>query len=1149
MKLSLNTRLVFGFTLAIVLVLAVGIISFLSFRAQTEEGALVKHTYEVINASDNIQKLLIDMETGRRGYRSTNDTSFLRPYEDALPKLMPAINDLRLLVTDNASQRTNVSALEEDVDKLLNFWGGLGTTAGDYTRQDIIDVTNREKGFMDGVRSVLKRMSAIEQRLLNEREERSANSILYTTWALFIGTALILIIVNILIGVIVKEFKTRKKAEIELQKSFEELAQLNASNVAQNWLLKGVGEVNHEMQGIAETSLLTAAILKSLVGYLNLPAGALFVFDGHKEKLRLRASLGLAGNVQQLYAPGEGFPGRAALGKEILVINDVPASYWTVASASGKASTGSLVCVPLWLNNELKAVIELGSFVPFRQSWLDLLKAVTNPLAIAVNAAEAQEKIMMLLEQVQEQKEELVHQQEELRQTNEELTRQTETLQASEEELRVQEEELRQINTELEERNEAVEVARQSLAQKARELEITSRYKSEFLANMSHELRTPLNSVLILANILSENKTGNLSEKQIEYAHIIHKSGADLLKLINDILDLSKIEAGKVELNIEETAVKTIREDIRQLFSVVADEKEINFSVNVDAAVPANIYTDIQRLEQVVKNLLSNAFKFTPAKGRVTLDIFIDARKTLQDKVLAATEQVIVFAVKDTGIGIGKEKQPLIFEAFQQADGSTSRKYGGTGLGLSISKELVKILGGEMRIESEEGQGSTFTIYLPTGNIKPQTNVVPSQEEGKIEEAPEVDESSITRQSKVADDRNYITKGDKVMLIIEDDPQFARIVQDFARNKKYKTIVALQGDEGLFYARTYRPSAIILDMQLPVIDGWSLLKIFKNDSFLKSIPVHIISAADESRLQSNGAIAYLTKPVAKDDLEKAFSLIGSHVSEQIKKILVLSGDYLKDDNLRNLIQERHFDVDCTYAHNVKEAVDAMKQATFDCIIADIGKDIEKGIEDLQQLRNGSPAKDVAVMIYLDSDISPADELKLKRVSNVIIRESSSAHDRLMDEMELFLYKIQEGGQGVVPQQNIIVADNNSLAHKKVLLVDDDMRNVFALSTALEEQQMEVSTASDGKDALEQLQANPGIQLVLMDIMMPEMDGFEAIRRIRNDLRLIKLPVIALTAKAMQGDKEKCMEAGASDYITKPIDTNRLFSLMRVWLSQ
>ncbi|RXK85629.1 response regulator [Filimonas effusa] len=1150
MKLSLNTRLAFGFTVAILLVLIVGGVSFLSFRKQITEGDLVKHTYEVITEVDDIQKLLIDMETGRRGYRGTADTSFLRPYEDALPRLRPSVNQLHLLVKDNDTQRENVIQLQEGIERLLSFWSGLGKTAAFYSKQDIINVTNQEKHLMDNVRVVLRKMSKDEDVLLKRREERNERSITYTTWTLCVGTVLILVIVIFLILVIVKEFRNRKKAELDLQKSFEELEALNSSNMAQNWLLKGVGELNKEMQGVGELSMLADAIMKSLVTYLQLPAGGLFIFDGNEGKLKLVSSMGLAGDVKKSYALGEGLPGRAGLGHELLEIKDVPAGYWSLESASGSGEAGLLVYVPLWLNEELKGVIELAGFKPLHPAQRDLLLTVVDSLATAINAAQAQERVRLLLERVQEQKEELEHQQEELRQTNEELTRQAEILQASEEELRVQEEELRQINTELEERNEAVEVARQSLVQKARELEVTSRYKSEFLANMSHELRTPLNSVLILANILSENKTGNLSDKQIEYAHIIHKSGSDLLKLINDILDLSKIEAGKVELNFEETSLKQIKNDIGQLFNVVAEEKDIAFAVNVDLSLPETVNTDVQRLEQVIKNLLSNAFKFTPAKGKVILDIYAESgKRTLQDRNLDVSEGLIAFAVKDTGIGIPEEKQPLIFEAFQQADGSTSRKYGGTGLGLSISKELVKILGGEMHITSEEGKGSTFTVYLPLNKVAAVAPaVVARQDEGKLDTA-EVDAASITPQTKVADDRNYINKGEKVMLIIEDDPQFARIVQDFARSKKYKTIVALQGDEGLYYARTYKPAAIILDMQLPVIDGWSLLKIFKNDSLLQHIPVHIISAADESRLSSDGAIAYLNKPVSKNDLENAFTLIGSHILAQIKKVLVLSGDYLKDDNLRTLMQERQFDVEPTYAHTVEEAVAVMKEVQFDCIIADIGKDVERGVEALQRLRNEAPVADVPVIIYLDSDISPANELKLKRVSNVIIRESSFARDRLMDEMELFLYKIQEGGPRPASQQPVAVTDNNILINKKVLLVDDDMRNVFALSTALEQQQMDVITASDGKEALEQLQQHPDIQLVLMDIMMPEMDGFEAIRRIRNQLKLTRLPVIALTAKAMQGDKEKCIEAGASDYITKPVDTNRLFSLMRVWLSQ
>ncbi|BAV08043.1 Signal transduction histidine kinase [Filimonas lacunae] len=1151
MKLSLNSRLYVLFTLAIFLVLVVGVRSYTAFQAQTEEGELVKHTYQVIAEADKLQKLLVDMETGRRGYRNTTDTSFLRPYYEALPNVALTSANIRRLVRDSSTQISKAYEMQQHIQNLLNFWESLGQEADSYDQEKRISVTRKEKELMDMVRHSVSDIIVTETALLKKRELKNAATIRTTNWVLIIGTLLILLIVITLIYIIAAEFRRRRRTEIELQKSLEEQEQLNDVNVERNWLLTGMTDVNHGTQGIDDLDALNKFVIDALIKYMELPAGALYYYDEETKLLELKAATGVTYTKKQ-FSLGEGVPGRAAEGKNILVVKDVPEGYWSIASGTGNTQKGCIICMPLWYNQELKGVLELISFAPMKQAWLDLLNAINNNLAITLNAAEGRARILNLLEQVQVQKEELEHQQEELRQTNEELTRQAEVLQASEEELRVHDEELRQINTELEEKNEAVELAKVALTQKAKELEITSQYKSEFLANMSHELRTPLNSVLILANILAENKGNNLNSKQIEYAQIIHKSGSDLLKLINDILDLSKIEAGKVELSFEAVSVKNITEDIQQLFHVVAEEKEVEFTVTTQPEVPATITTDIQRLEQVIKNLLSNAFKFTPKAGRVSLQFYYASSvSTIKGQPLADGEAVIGIAVTDTGIGISPVKQQLIFEAFQQADGSTSRKYGGTGLGLSISKELVRILGGELQVTSKEGEGSTFTILLPVNASAIQQHIattrpLPEEMDGDVAD---ITPLQVTEQTKVLDDRNKLAKGDKIMLIIEDDAQFARIVQDFARNKNYKTIVALQGDEGLYYARKYRPNAIILDMQLPVIDGWNLLKIFREDEMVKNIPVHIISAADEARLASNGAVAYLSKPVSKDDLEKAFSVLGEQVSAGIKKLLVVSGEYLKSNDLHGILQERHLDVNCTYAGNINEAITLIKETRFDCIIADIGKDIEKGIEEVQRLRNSIQGIEIPVIIYLDNDISASDELQLKRISNVIIRDSSFARDRLIDEMELFLYKLQEGAKKITPPQNITLVDNDILIGKKVLLVDDDMRNVFALSTALETQKMEVITASDGKDALDQLKNNPGIQVVLMDIMMPEMDGFEAIRQIRGQLKLTRLPVIALTAKAMQGDKEKCLEAGASDYITKPIDINRLFSLMRVWLSQ
>lgn len=1150
MKLSLNSRLYGLFTLAIVLVLVVGVRSYTAFRSQIQEGEQVKHTYQVIAETDNLQKLLVDMETGRRGYRNTNDSSFLQPYYSALPKVALVSANIRRLLRDSVTQINRAYEMQQNIQTLLQYWDGLGENAGSYSRQRIIDVTLHEKKLMDSVRTVITSIVADEQVLLKEKEKKNQASISTTNLVLIGGTVLILIIVIVLVIIIAAEFRRRRQAEIDLQKSVEEQEQLNQVNIERNWLLTGMTDLSHGTQGITDLEVLSESILQELIRYLDLPAGAMFLYKEEKKELQLTASVG-ASKIQKTLAYGEGIPGRAALQKDILIVKEVPENYWRMQSGTGGMVAGTIICMPLWFNNELKGVLELAAFTPPKQAWLDLLNGICSNLAVTINSVERRERILDLLGQVQIQKEELEHQQEELRQTNEELTRQTEVLQASEEELRVHEEELRQINTELEEKNESIESARSALGLKAKELEVTSRYKSEFLANMSHELRTPLNSVLILANILAENKSGNLNEKQVEYSQIIHKSGSDLLKLINDILDLSKIEAGKVELTYEDIAVRQIAGDIEQLFHVVAEEKEVKFEIVVEAGLPETIHTDVQRLEQVIKNLLSNAFKFTPKKGTVSLKFYHAAEiASLQSRLLGKEEMVVGINVTDTGIGISSVKQQLIFEAFQQADGSTSRKYGGTGLGLSISKELIRILGGEIQVYSKEGEGSTFTLLLPVhAQSATKTVGISTAGTGGSEEAVQKLAENINEQTHVPDDRHSLSKGDKVMLIIEDDPKFARIVQDFARNKNYKTVVALQGDEGLFYARKYRPSAIILDMQLPVIDGWSLLKLFREDEAIKNIPVHIISAADESRLQSNGALAYITKPVSKEDLEKAFSLLGAHLSDRIKKLLVVSGEYLKNNDLHNILEQRHLDVDCTYANGIDEAIGVTAATGFDCIIVDIGKNIDKGIEEVQRLRSGLSGAEIPVIIYLDSDISAAYELQLKRISNVIIRDSSFARDRLMDEMELFLYKLQEGARKPSVPQNVALADNDILIGKKVLLVDDDMRNVFALSTALEQQKMNVITASDGREALDQLKEHPDTQVVLMDIMMPEMDGFEAIRHIRGELRLLKLPVIALTAKAMQGDKEKCIEAGASDYITKPVDINRLYSLMRVWLSQ
>ncbi|HWB25601.1 MAG TPA: response regulator [Chitinophagaceae bacterium] len=1136
MKRSIITRLYIGFAVAIILVLGVGISSYQTIQHQAYSGQWVKHTYEVMNTVKDIQATIPRMRSSLKNYYITGEDQFRQPFQAGKINIFKRLDELKALFVDNPSQLQKADTLVTNVQRLVFFWDAF-KLSDSLSHQEKLSFMTEEQNKIDGINTTIERLYSAEQNLLYIREQADADSNTTATEVLIGGITLILIIVFTLIYFILREFNQRTQAEESLKKSIQDVTALNDVADKQNWLLTGVSKVNNSLQGNQNIKEITASVSGSIVKYLQATAAAFYLLDETQNRLELKASIGLVAGSQSSYMPDE-LPGGMPAPGEVKVISGVPAAFWQIESALGKAEAGEIALIAIYFGEELKGILELANFKGFTPGQLELLTVVSDNIGVALNTAQASEKIMTLLSQVQEQKEALEHQQEELRQSNEELTRQAEVLQASEEELKVQEEELRHINTELEEKNEAVEMARQALQVKAKELDDISRYKSEFLANMSHELRTPLNSILILANMLAENKKSNLTDKQVEYASIIHKSGNDLLNLINDILDLSKIEAGKIDIQIAETTVKAIVDDITPPFVILAENKKLHFNTVVDDNVPGHISTDKLRLEQVIKNLLSNAFKFTDKGGSITLRFSVT-----ENNASGVQEQFLAMSVKDTGIGIAPEKQRLIFEAFQQADGSTSRKFGGTGLGLSISRELVRIFGGHITVVSEPGLGSTFTVFVP---LKvPAGGAKPSAQPLKIALPAAV---NIIQQPQLKDDRDNIAPGDKVMLIIEDDTKFAFILQSFARDRNYKTIVALSGDEGLICASKYIPAAIILDIQLPVLDGWSILKALKNNDKLKNIPVHIISVDDSSDGKAEGAIAYLKKPVSKESLEKAFTDIAGHIQSFFKKILFYCEEPGKSSDLQNLLTQRKMDVTITHVTTPEQTVEALKNETFDCLIADIGSDIAQGLQKLTAFKEAGVLDTIQVIICLDQDISREDEWKLKKFSGIVIRDSAQANQRLTDELELFLYKIQQV-QKVPYSQPGAVTDDNVFAGKKILLVDDDMRNVFALSVALEEQKMVVCTANDGKEALEVLKNNKDIAIVLMDIMMPEMDGYEAMRHIRNTMQLTSLPVIALTAKAMQGDKEKSIEAGASDYITKPVDVGRLLSLMRVWLSQ
>ena len=689
----------------------------------------------------------------------------------------------------------------------------------------------------------------------------------------------------------------------------------------------------------------------------------------------------------------------------------------------------------------------------------------------------------------------------------------------------------------MEEKNKEAEASRNDIEQKTKQLEISSRYKSEFLANMSHELRTPLNSLLILSKDLSENRKNNLDKIQIESAEIIYKSGTDLLTLINEVLDLSKIEAGKMSINIESVSLKYFADDIVRIFKHHAEQKGLELTCKLDATLPETIRTDLQRLNQIVKNLLSNAIKFTE-KGSVNITIDRDTETTLN------------ISVRDTGIGIQEDKQMAVFEAFQQAEGGTSRKYGGTGLGLSISRELAKLLGAEIKLISKINEGSTFSLIIPLEIINPQEVSEPYNKTGADFNIPGSEhDPKYLNHPGIADDRDKITTGDAILLIIEDDLQFASILVEQANKKGFKCLMAASGEDGLNLAARYKPHAIILDMGLPGINGQQVLTELKANPSVRHIPVHIISANDPStEAIKAGAIECLVKPIGKKELEEAFNRIENFVSRKIKNVLLIEDNENSRKALRILIGKE--DIRCFEAETGKMALEIYQQNHIDCVVLDLGLPDMSGFDLINKMENINGKDRAPVIVYTGKELTKEENTELQKHSKTIIIKGIKSEERLLDETALFLHRtITSLPKSKQLNINNLYNKEDIFNDKKILLVDDDSRNVFALSKILIERGMEIIKAENGKYALETLDNHPDIDLVLMDIMMPEMDGYEAMRQIRSQKKYQGLPVIALTAKAMNNDKQKCIDAGANDYIAKPIDVERLLSLMRVWMSK
>lgn len=955
------------------------------------------------------------------------------------------------------------------------------------------------------------------------------------------------------------------------------LQQATIQKSKQDWIKTGQTQLNDCISGEQNIIHLTENIINFLTPYLEAQIGAFYLYQAQENQppyLKMIASHAYIWRHHSIYEfkMGEGIVGQAGLERKLFVITKAPPNYITISSGLGEALPHTILVAPFLYENQLKGVIELASFATFTELHLEFLTQVLPNIAIAVNTAESRTQMQILLEKSQTQAEALQSQQLELQQSNDRLTKQAEELQHQSEELQAQQEELRQINEELEirtrdlerqqaaiqEKNAALEKTKLELQTKANELELASKYKSEFLANMSHELRTPLNSLLILAQLLADNKDNNLTATQIKYANTIHNAGSDLLSLINDILDLSKVEAGKVEIHPEEILFADLIDSLEQKFGHIAEEKGINFTIQLAEDLPESWYTDPQRLIQIITNLLANAFKFT-SQGGITVNISRPQAAANLSRSHLDPRTTIAIQVTDTGIGIPADKQKVIFEAFQQADGTTSRRYGGTGLGLSISRQLAQLLGGEIQLHSEVGQGSTFTGYFPeriqtdkkfTPRSLNQSPTIASQPAPAIDKhslKQSVDEVILPPQPIPNDDRDNLTTDDKVLLIVEDDQPFAQVLMEIAHEKLFKCLLATDGDMGLQLAATYQPHAIILDLGLPQVDGWSVMEQLKDNPVTRHIPVHFVSGTDESKdAKKMGAIGYCLKPVSMAQLSDAFKHIETFITKTVKDLLVVVDDRQREQTILHWINSG--DVQTTVVTTEAEAQQQLQSQHFDCIVLDVSVGKNTGLQWLEQLHHEINLAQLPVIIYAERELTSAEEVILQKYHDILTIKKVYSPERLVDEVTLFLHQIES--QLPQEQQQLLHKVRNKeaiLTGKKVLIVDDDVRNVFALAATLEDKGMEIVVARNGQEALPILESQADISVILMDIMMPGMDGYETIRQIRSQVRFRKLPIIALTAKAMKGDKAKCIEAGASDYLAKPFDANKLLSLLRVWL--
>ncbi|MES2544568.1 MAG: response regulator [Bacteroidota bacterium] len=1176
MKGTFKRNLILSTIISILILIISSVASYLSIENLLVSSKMVNHTNEVIYNLNSAQLRMIEDQNSMRGYLISGNESFLGKHVNSEAVTNSYIQKLKKLTSDNPEQQITLKVIEKATD---NFYRYLEMRISEKKQNTTISTFNLEKGkvLMDELRVFFKLMENREIELLKQRTNASSKYGMYTL-ILILFAAIIAIIISLVFFVrILKDYRVRQALQLELVEKDRETAErirlisniasqvalgnykikidnnendalgivadsLNEmaksldesfTKVSENaWLQQGVAELNNTMLGESDIKELAKTIIAFIAEYTESQAGLLYLLEN--EELIFTAGYGYDSQaVKKELQIGEGLAGQAVASSKLLDLKIPNQNSIKISYALGEAKPAHIIALPLHANGTV-GVIEMAKVSEYGEKESNFFEAINKNIAIAFQVAQNRKSIQELLEETQSQAEELKSQHSELESMNAELETQTEKLQASEEELKVQQEELQQTNEELGERSVLLEEQNLEIQKKSEALELSTRYKSEFLANMSHELRTPLNSILLLSRLLGENNEKNLSGEQVEFANVIQSSGNGLLGLIDEILDLSKIEAGKMDLEIQEVPVEEVTKGLDDLFKQVAKEKNIAFTIDATDA-PLVIKTDKMRLEQILKNLLSNAIKFT-AEGSVTLKI---TKPNNNDNLLS-------FAVTDTGIGIPKNQQPLIFEAFQQADGSTKRKYGGTGLGLSISRELARLLKGQIAIESEPGTGSTFTLTIPIFITSASAIYKESNPEKEVLASPEHKKFiSETIPESVPDDRDEIREGDKIMLIVEDDRPFAKALLEYSRERGYRGIVTVRGDEAYNLAIHYKPVAVLLDIQLPIKSGWEVLEELKSNAITRHIPVHIMSShklRQESLLK--GAINFLDKPIAFEQIPEIFQRIEEIVNRESQKVLIIEDNSKHAEALSFFLDNNN--IKSEISSDISKSLDALKRDDINCVILDMGVPDKQAYEILESVKGNGNLENIPVIVFTGKSLSMNEEMKIKKYADSIIVKTAHSYQRMLDEVSLFLHIVED--QKTTNKRDLSKKQlDNVLKDKTVLLVDDDVRNIYSLTKALEVLQMKVITAIDGAEALKALKEHPETDVVLLDMMMPNLDGYETAKLIRENKKWKSLPVIAVTAKAMTGDREKCINAGASDYITKPVDVDQLLSLLRVWL--